>query len=175
MQTAELINQLHACPPNCEGCITTQNELLKSLEGSKVLQFRYGHAVSAPQTPREVRACARVINGDILPIGEKPAESKIGAIAEGTFLNRTTLEVAIYEVPEVRDIKGVASVALERLSDKAAQIARMSGANELTLVAEIEKDNGQSVHFFQKRGYVAEDPLGFLQTGFHELSKSIDL
>ena len=175
MHTAELIKQLHICPPGCEDCITTQDQLLTTSEGLKVLQLRYGHSVSASQTPREVRACARVINGNVLPIGENPDESKIGAIAEGTFLNMTTLEVAIYEVPEVRDIKGVAAVALERLSDKAAQIARMSGVNTLTLVAEIEKDNGQSVHFFQRRGYVAKDPLGFIQTGFHELCRSIDL
>jgi hypothetical protein len=175
MHKAELSSELHKCLPNCQGCLTTQKELLKTPEGSEVLQFRYGQAISTPQTPREVRACARVRNGDILPIGENSAESIIGAIAEGAFLNESTLEVAIYKVPEARDIKGVATVALERLSDKAAHIARISGENQLTLVAEIAKDNEKSVQFFRKRGYVTEDPLGFLQTGFHELSRSIDL
>lgn len=175
MYLAETEKQLHTCPPNCKGCITTQLELLTTPEGSKVLQYRYGQAISTPQTPRDVRACARVRRGEILPIGENTAGSRIGAIAEGAFLDKTSFEVAIYKVPDASDIKGVAAVALERLSDKAAHIARISGVNQLTLVAEIEKDNGQSVHFFQKRGYVAEDPLGFVQTGFHELHKTIDL
>ncbi len=164
---------IHECPPGCRGCFENQQELLQTLEGRDVLHDRYARAINTPQALGSVRACTRVRNGNILALGENIGNSTIGAVADGNFLTDDTFEVAIYKTPAAQNIRGVATTALDRLSEKVAKAARGTRQDRLTLVAQIDRNNLPSIHFFRQRGFSLEDPDAY--SGYYTYTKKVDL
>lgn len=137
-------SSLHECPTGCPGCDEFQRRLLLTDEGQKALRARFGSTSNASRALGPIRACARVRGEEIVGINENPPGSVVGAIADGSFVGPNTVEIGIIKDPLI-GIPGVASVALERLTE-------IAPAN--LLVATIATDNPESARFFGCNGFI---------------------